>query len=501
MKKATMMEDVSELQESFDKGIELIRHERFFIAGQWVDATGSEVLQLVDPATEEVYGSIPAGTVTDVERSVEAARAAFPSWSQSGVEERVAALERIAEGLGARRREIAEVIAREMGMPLRAALVHQASLPPITFQLTASLLAETRLEEDYGKTRVVREPIGVCALITPWNFPLHQIAGKVAPALAAGCTVVLKPSEIAPLDANLLAEVIEAAELPPGVFNLVHGTGPVVGEALAAHPDVDMISITGSTRAGVAVARAAAETVKRVTQELGGKSVNLLLEDADFPRAVRNGVSRCFLNSGQACNAPSRMLVPRTRYEEAVELAREAAAEARPGDPFDPDTTLGPLASRVQYERVQSLIEKGVEEGARLIAGGPGRPEGLDRGFFARPTIFVDVHNDMTIAREEIFGPVLCMIPYRDEEEAIRIANDSEYGLSGSVWGSPDHARAVARQLRTGQVHLNGARFDPHAPFGGYKRSGNGREFGRWGLEEYLEVKAILGYDGESETG
>ena len=476
------------------------RHERFFIGGRWVESMGSELLELVDPASEEVYGSISAGTEEDVQRAVEAARGAFQGWSQSGVAERIAVLERIAEGLGARRREIAEVIAREMGMPLRAALVHQASLPPVTFQLTADLLAGTRLEEDFGKTRVVREPVGVCALITPWNFPLHQIAGKVAPAIAAGCTVVLKPSEMAPLDAVLLAEVIEAAGLPPGVFNLVHGTGPVVGEALACHPDVDMISITGSTRAGVAVARAAAATVKRVTQELGGKSVNLLLVDADFPRAVRNGVSRCFLNSGQACNAPSRMLVPRARYEEAVKLAQAAAEQAQPGDPFDPETTLGPLASRAQYERVQSLIEKGIEEGARLIAGGPGRPEGLERGFFARPTIFADVHNDMTIAREEIFGPVLCMIAYRDEEEAIEIANDSVYGLSGSVWGSHERARSVARQLRTGQVHLNGARFDPHAPFGGYNRSGNGREFGRWGLDEYLEVKAILGYDAEADS-
>ncbi len=336
--------------------------------------------------------------------------------------------------------------------------------------------------------------MGVCGLITPWNFPLHQIAGKLAPALAAGCTVVLKPSEIAPLNAIALAEILEASGVPPGVFNLVHGLGPIVGEAMAAHPGIDMVSFTGSTRAGISVALAAAGSVKRVTQELGGKSANIILDYPDLPRAVRAGITDCFLNSGQACNAPTRMLVPASRQEEAAEIARRVAGEMRLGDPFDIGVTMGPVVSAVQFERVQGFIRKGIEEGAELVAGGPGRPEGIEKGYFVRPTVFARVGNEMVIAREEIFGPVLCILPFEDEAEAVRIANDSDYGLAAYVSGPLEIAQRIASRLRVGQVTLNRARFDPGAPFGGYKTSGNGREFGEWGLLEFLETKAIVGY-------
>ncbi len=465
-----------------------------FIGGEWVAASGRERIEVQNPATEEVLASVPAGTPEDVDRAVAAARAAFAEWSQTSPERRAAILDAIAAGLLARKVELAETIAREMGMPLKLARMIQAGLPPAHFTNYARLLGRHSFVRDAGSTRVVSEPVGVCGLITPWNFPLHQIAGKLAPALAAGCTVVLKPSEIAPLNANLLAEVVAGSGLPPGVFNLVHGEGPVAGEAIAAHPAIEMVSFTGSTRAGILVARAAAASVKRVTQELGGKSANVILDHDDLPRAVRAGASDCFLNSGQACNAPTRMLVPAARQDEAIEIARRVASEVRLGDPFEIGVTMGPVVSRVQLERVQAFIRAGIEEGALLVAGGPERPEGLDRGYFARPTVFARVRNEMTIAREEIFGPVLCILPFEDEDDAIRIANDSPYGLAAQVSGPVERARAIAGRLRVGQVTLNRARFDPCAPFGGYKRSGNGREFGEWGLQEFLETKAIVGF-------
>jgi aldehyde dehydrogenase (NAD+) len=465
-----------------------------FVGGEWVDSAGSERIDVVNPATEETIATIPAGTPADVDRAVAAARAALPGWAATPVEQRAGILKAIAAALSARRTEIGDTIAREMGMPVKLARMVQAGLPPTHFANFARLIGQLTLTRVLGTTRVVSEPVGVCGLITPWNFPLHQIAGKVAPALAAGCTVVLKPSEIAPLNANLLAEIVETAGVPKGIFNLVHGLGPVVGEAIAAHPGIDMVSFTGSTRAGIAVARTAAATVKRVTQELGGKSANILLDDTDLPLSVRAGVNDCFMNSGQACNAPTRMLVPVSRHDEAVEIACSVAAEVRPGDPFAIGVTMGPLVSAAQYERVQSYVRKGIDEGALLVAGGLGRPEGIERGYFARPTVFARVRNEMTIAREEIFGPVLCILPYEDEDDAVRIANDSDYGLAAYVSGPIARARGVASRLRAGQVLLNRARFDPSAPFGGYRMSGNGREFGEWGLQEFLETKAIVGF-------
>jgi aldehyde dehydrogenase (NAD+) len=459
-------------------------------------STGAERIDVVNPSTEEVLGSVPRGTEQDVDRAVAAARAAFPEWSATSVERRVEILRAIAKGLAARRVEIGDLIAREMGMPVKLARMIQAGLPPTHFENYARLLAAFSFAQDEGSTRIVSEPVGACGLITPWNFPLHQIAGKVAPALAAGCTVVLKPSEIAPLNAIAFAEVIAASGLPSGVFNLVHGSGPVVGEAMAGHPGLDMISFTGSMRAGVSVARAAAPSVKRVTQELGGKSANIILDYQDLPRAVRAGVTDCFLNSGQACNAPTRMLVPASRHDEAVEIAQRVVSEVRVGDPFEIGVTMGPVVSAAQFERVQGFIKKGIEEGAELVAGGPGRPEGNLKGYFVRPTIFARVRNEMTIAREEIFGPVLCLLPFEDEAEAVRVANDGEYGLAAYVSGPPEIAREIASRLRVGQVTVNRARFDAMAPFGGYKRSGNGREFGEWGLREFLETKGIIGFGG-----
>jgi aldehyde dehydrogenase (NAD+) len=471
-------------------------HDGIFVGGRFEDSSEPGRIEVINPATEAVLGSIPAGCAADVDRAVAAARSAFEVWSRSSVEERIACLRAIASGLAARRLEIADTIAREMGMPLKLARLVQAGLPQTDFNNTAALLESFAFARDVGTTRIVSEPVGVCGLITPWNFPLHQIAGKLAPAIAAGCTVVLKPSELAPMNATLLADVIAASPLPPGVFNLVHGAGPVVGQAIAAHPGIDMVSFTGSTLTGVAVARAAATSVKRVTQELGGKSANIILADADFEPAVRAGVKECFFNSGQACNAPTRMLVPAARLEEAVDVARRVAGEMRLGDPFEDGVTMGPVVSAAQWERVQVYIRKGIDEGARLVAGGPGRPEGMARGHFVRPTVFAGVRNDMTVAREEIFGPVLCILTYADEEEAIRIANDSDYGLAAYVSGGPESARRVAARLRVGQVHVNRPRFDPGAPFGGYKMSGNGREFGEWGLLEFLETKAIVGFGG-----
>ncbi len=470
------------------------REELFYIDGEWVTPHGEARLEVVDPATEETIALVPAGTPDDVDGAVRAARAAFPGWSQTLASERAAALRRIAAGLAARAEEIGVTISREMGMPRRFAVTVQTSLPRATFSSFADLATSYAFTVHRGDARVVREPIGVCGFITPWNFPLHQIAGKVAPALAAGCTMVLKPSELAPLNAVLLAEIMDEAGVPPGVFNLVQGEGPTVGEAIASHPDVDMVSVTGSTRAGIAVAKAAADTVKRVTQELGGKSANIILEDADLEKAVAGGVRACFFNSGQACNAPTRMLLPAARYEEAAAIAREAAEAIRVGDPSSPETFMGPLVGHGQYAKVQRLIRSGIDDGARLLCGGPGKPDGLDTGFYARPTVFADVDNAMTIAQEEIFGPVLCLLRYRDDDDAVRIANQTVYGLAAWVSGADlERAGRIAGRLRAGQVVINNAPPDFTLPFGGYRMSGNGREFGEWGLEEFLETKAILG--------
>jgi aldehyde dehydrogenase (NAD+) len=466
--------------------------DRIYIDGAWVPSSGSGRIDVVNSTTEEVMGRIPDGTPEDVDRAVAAAKAAFPAWSATSREERGKFLQRITEGLQARMMDIANTVAGEVGMPINLSMMIQAGLPTMTFGSMAQIVDTFPFEEQVGSSLVVREPVGVVGCITPWNYPLHQIAAKVAPALAAGCTVVLKPSEVAPLNAFILAEIIDEVGLPAGVFNLVTGTGPVVGEAIAAHPDVDMVSFTGSTRAGKRVAELAAQSVKRVALELGGKSPNVILDDADFERAVADGVGKCYLNSGQTCSALTRMLVPRARLAEAEEIAARTAETYTVGDPLADGTRLGPLVSAAQRDRVRGYIRKGIEEGAKLVTGGAEQPEGLAKGFFVRPTVFSDVRTDMTIAQEEIFGPVLSILPYDTEEEAIAIANDTIYGLAGGVWsGDPERAKRVARQLRTGQVEVNGGSFNPLAPFGGYKQSGNGRELGKFGLEEFLEVKSL----------
>ncbi|MBA2624028.1 MAG: aldehyde dehydrogenase family protein [Acidimicrobiia bacterium] len=466
--------------------------DRVYIDGAWVPSTGTGSIDVVNSTTEEVMGRVPAGTAEDVEKAVAAARRAFDGWSQTSVEERGKYLTRITEGLGARMDEIATLVSQEVGMPKTLSLLVQAGLPLMSFQNTAALIADFAFEEQVGNSLVVREPVGVVGAITPWNYPLHQIAAKVAPALAAGCTVVLKPSEVAPLNAFVLAEIIDEVGLPPGVFNMVTGTGDVVGEAMSASPGIDMISFTGSTRAGKRVSEVAAQTVKRVALELGGKSPNVILDDADLEAAVSDGVGKAFLNSGQTCSALTRMLVPRSKLAEVEEIAKQAAESFTPGDPFGEDTRLGPLVSDAQRTRVRGYIEKGQAEGARLVTGGAEAPEGLEKGFFVRPTVFSDVRTDMTIAQEEIFGPVLSILPYDNEEEAVTIANDTLYGLAGGVWsGDPERAKAVARRIRTGQVEVNGGSFNPLAPFGGYKQSGHGRELGKFGIEEFLETKSM----------
>jgi acyl-CoA reductase-like NAD-dependent aldehyde dehydrogenase len=423
---------------------------------------------------------------------VAAAKKAFPGWAATDKEERAKYLQRITEGLQARMGDIANIVAREVGMPINLSMMIQAGLPTMTFGSMGQLIDSTPFEEQIGSSLIVREPVGVVGAITPWNYPLHQIAAKVAPALAAGCTVVLKPSEVAPLNAFILAEIIHEVGLPAGVFNLVTGTGPVVGEAIAGHPDVDMVSFTGSTRAGRRVSELAAQNVKRVTLELGGKSPNVILDDADLQQAVSDGVGKAFLNSGQTCSALTRMIVPRARLAEVEQIAVKAAESYTPGNPFADGTRLGPLVSATQRERVRNYIRKGIDEGAELLTGGADAPEGLDKGYFVRPTVFSKVDQNSTIAQEEIFGPVLSIIPYDTEDEAVEIANNTIYGLAGGVWsGDPERAKKVARQLRTGQVEVNGGAFNPLAPFGGYKQSGHGRELGKFGLEEYLEVKSL----------
>ncbi|GAA2206398.1 aldehyde dehydrogenase family protein [Nonomuraea monospora] len=463
---------------------------QLFIGGSWTASASAEPIEVVNPATEEIIDRVPAGSPDDVEAAAAAARKAFPEWSRTAASERGKLLAHAADLLKQRSEKIAETIARDMGAPLGFALKVQTLMPATVLASYAQLAESHPRESRVGNSLVVKEPIGVVAAITPWNYPLHQIVCKVAPALAAGCTVVLKPSEVAPLAAYALAEIFEEVGLPPGVFNLVSGRGPIVGEAMAAHPEVDMVSFTGSTAAGRRVAALAAESVKRVALELGGKSANIILPDADLPLAVKVGVANCFVNAGQTCSAWSRMIVQRDQYDEAVHLAVEAARGYRVGDPFDESTKIGPLVSATQRDRVIRYVNRGQEEGARLVAGGTERPH--ERGYYVEPTVFAAVEPGMTIEQEEIFGPVLTLIPYTTEDNAVEIANDTRYGLAGAVWaGTEEHAVAVARRLRTGQVSINGGRFNPAAPFGGYKQSGVGRELGEHGLEEYLEVKSL----------
>jgi aldehyde dehydrogenase (NAD+) len=469
---------------------------KFYIDGKWVDPVSANPLDVINPATEEPCGRISLGSAADVDLAVAAANRAADGYAATTREERIELLENVLAEFAKRHDDIAAAIMDEMGAPWALAKGAQAGSGPQHIKAAIRALKSFEFEERNRTTLIVKEPIGVCALITPWNWPVNQVACKVAPALAAGCTMVLKPSEIAPFDAMIFAEVLDAAGVPAGVFNLVNGDGPGVGTALAEHPDVAMVSFTGSTRAGVLVAQNAAPTVKRVAQELGGKSANILLDDADFAKAVRAGAEECFDNTGQSCNAPTRMLVPRDRMQEAASIAADVAKTVRVGDPRAEGIEVGPLVSAQQWDRVQRLIQKGIDEGANLVAGGTGRPEGLDKGYFARPTVFADVSNDMTIAREEIFGPVLSIIPYDNEDEAVEIANDTPYGLSGYVSsGSLERARRIAARLHTGMVHINGAHLDSMAPFGGYKQSGNGREWGDYGIEEFLEVKSIFGYE------
>jgi len=470
-------------------------HLNFYIDGAWVPPVKPATRDVINPATEQSIGKISMGSAEDVDRAVKAARKAFTTFSRTTPAERIALLENIVRVYKTRQDELAQTISTEMGAPIWLSKAAQATSGLGHFNQAISVLKSFAFEEARGRTMVIREPVGVCGLITPWNWPINQIACKVAPALAAGCTIVLKPTEIAPLNAIVFTEILHEAGVPAGVFNLVNGDGPTVGVAIASHPGIDMVSFTGSTRAGVQVAINAAPTVKRVTQELGGKSANIILDDADFQTAVAGGVNGCFMNSGQSCNAPTRMLVPAARQAEAVAIAKAAAEKMKVGDPFQEGNKLGPVVSEMQFNKIQGLIQKGIDEGAELVTGGVGRPDGLGTGFYVKPTVFAGVKNSMTIAREEIFGPVLSILPYETEEEAIDIANDTPYGLSGYVSsGDLDRARRVAARLRTGNVHLNGAQASYDAPFGGYKQSGNGREWGIDGFEEFLETKAVLGY-------
>jgi acyl-CoA reductase-like NAD-dependent aldehyde dehydrogenase len=468
---------------------------RFYIDGQWVEPAAPRTLDVINPATEAVAGTISLGSKADVDRAVAAAQRAFETFSRTTREERMALLSGIIEAYRGRMDDMAQAISEEMGAPIATvARPLQAPSGLGHFRVALGVLKDFEFEKMQGTTQIVREPVGVCGLITPWNWPANQIACKVAPALAAGCTMVLKPSEIAPFSGHVMAEILHEAGVPRGVFNLVDGDGPTAGAALASHPGIDMVSFTGSTRAGILVDKAAAETVKKVSLELGGKSPNIILEGAPLEEAVGHGVRVMMSNTGQSCNAPSRMLVPRRHLEQVEAIAAAVAATVVTGDPTDPRTGMGPQSSEMQWRKVQSLIQKGLAEGARLVAGGPGRPEGLARGYYTKPTVFSNVTNDMTIAREEIFGPVLCILPYDTEEEAIRIANDTPYGLSAYVFGGThEHAQAVGSRIRAGNVHINGAGLDVCGSFGGYKQSGLGREWGAFGFEEFLEVKSVFG--------
>ena len=470
-------------------------HLKFYIDGAWVDPVIPATLDVIDPSTEEAYTKISVGSKADVDKAVAAAKAAFVTFSQTPFEERLALLKKILEVYNKRFEDIAQAVSYEMGAPITFAREAQAWAGRAHLESTIAGLETFKFTEKRGATTIVKEPIGVVALITPWNWPLNQIVCKVAPAIATGCTVVLKPSEIAPISGIVWAEIMEEAGVPKGVFNLVNGTGPDVGQIMAGHPDVDMVSFTGSTRAGIIVAKTAADTVKRVAQELGGKSANIILPDADLETAVRKGVQGCFGNTGQSCDAPTRMLVPADRHEEALGYAKSEAANFTVGDTRDEATILGPLVSQLQFDKVQRLIEAGIKEGATLVAGGLGRPEGVNRGYYVRPTVFGGVTNDMTIAREEIFGPVLSILPYKDEDEAVAIANDTVYGLAAYVQSENlEHARAIALKMRAGSVYLNYPDWDTMAPFGGYKQSGNGREYADWAIHDFLEIKGIVGY-------
>ena len=472
-------------------------YKQFYINGKWVDPVKKiDSFDVLNPANEKVIGQVSLGTPHDVDSAVISARNAFNFFSQTSVEDRLTLLERIIEVYESRYDEVAETISLEMGAPISLSKNAQAKSGLTHFRQSIEVLHNFRWEERSGSTLIRKEPVGVVGMITPWNWPINQISCKVAPALAAGCTMILKPTEIAPLNAMLFAEIMHEANVPAGVFNLVNGDGPTVGEAMSSHPDIDMISFTGSTRAGIAVAKGAADTVKRVAQELGGKSPNIILEDSDFESAIKRSTEHCFNNSGQSCNAPTRMLVPENKHNEAKEIAKQTAELTKVGDPFDDNTTIGPVVSAVQYNKVQDLIKKGIEEGAELVVGGLGKPEGLTTGYYVKPTVFAGVSNDMAIAREEIFGPVLSIIPYKNEEEAIEIANDTDYGLYGYVFSNnAERAKLIANRIRAGSVSINGAGADPSTPFGGYKQSGNGRERGPFGFDEFLEVKAVLGGD------
>jgi aldehyde dehydrogenase (NAD+) len=464
----------------------------FYIGGRWVAPAGSKTIPVLSASTEQPIGSVPEGNATDADNAVAAARGAFEAWSQTAPAERATYLQKIHAGLKARTDELARTITSELGMPLKMSQRVQVGSPVAIFQMYAKMLETFEFEKRVGNSLVTRDAVGVVACITPWNYPLHQIAAKVAAALAAGCTVILKPSEVAPLNAFILAEIVDASGLPPGVFNLVSGYGVEVGEALVAHPDVDMVSFTGSTAAGKRITAVAAQTVKRVALELGGKSAAIVLDDADFATAIKAVVSGCLFNSGQTCSALTRLLVPEARYAEVAQLAVEAAKPHTLGDPFNEATRMGPLASQAQRERVRSYIARGIADGAELLCGGVDAPQGLEVGYYVKPTVFGRVAPQSAIAQEEIFGPVLSIITYRDEDEAVRIANDSLYGLSGAVHSASDeHALKIARRLRTGQVDINGGQFNMFAPFGGYKQSGNGRELGAYGLEEFLEFKSL----------
>jgi aldehyde dehydrogenase (NAD+) len=471
---------------------------KFYIDGAWVDPVKPATLPVINPATEEAFAHISVGSAADVDRAVAAARAAFPSFSQTSKAERLKLLRRILELYNERAEDVARAVSDEMGAPMSWARDAQTWAGRAHMESTIAALETFEFEEQRGGTRVVQEGIGVVGLITPWNWPLNQIVCKVAPAIAAGCTMVLKPSEIAPMSGIVFSEIVHAAGLPRGVYNMINGDGPAVGQVIAGHPGVDMVSFTGSTRAGIIVAKTAADTVKRVAQELGGKSPNIILPDADFETAVRKGVEGCFNNSGQSCDAPTRMLVPTARHGEALAVAKRAAEAQKVGDPKAADTVLGPVVSEIQFNKIQRLIQAGITEGATLVTGGSGRPDGLNRGYYVRPTVFGDVRPDMTIAREEIFGPVLSIMPYETEEQAIKIANDTVYGLAAYVQSKDvGHARKVARQLRAGQVNINYPDWDTFAPFGGYKQSGNGREYADWAIHDFLEVKGIIGYGSE----
>jgi aldehyde dehydrogenase (NAD+) len=474
------------------QGVSVRRLDGFFIGGEWVPPAGTDRLEVINPTTESTLATVPAGTAADVDRAVDAARSAFDEWSTTPPAERATYLAKIASTLDARQDEIARLIASEVGTPLKLATTVQARLPVTVLNSYVDLLASYEFSEEVGNSVVLRQAAGVVGAITPWNYPLHQAVTKVAPALAAGCTVVLKPSEVAPVTAFVLAEMVSDAGMPPGVFNLVTGTGPTVGEEIAVHPDVDMISFTGSTATGRRVAALAAGTIKRVALELGGKSANVVLPDAELAAAVKVGVANCFLNSGQTCTAWSRLLVPETEHDEAVALAVRAAEHFPVGDPLVDGVRIGPLVSAAQRRRVREYIDQGVADGATLATGGSEPPEGIDRGWFVRPTVFAGVRPEMRIAQEEIFGPVLSVIPYTDEEDALRIANGTPYGLAGAVWSRDrDRAVAFARRMRAGQVDINGGRFNPLAPLGGFKQSGSGRELGRHGLEEFTEVTSL----------